>query len=124
VTPLAAGEELATALRTVPDLRVTVGLGQPLIPPVAVVGPPVLSWTGGFCGGEPISSVWTIYLISSLTDFATAQLMHYVMPVATAIEENTDAVVRTATPGIYPSGDQGDLPAYLIEVEMELSDGP
>lgn len=113
----AVGEQIAEALRTVPDLRVVVGLGRPIAPPVAVVGPPRLEWGPGFCEA-PTAARWLVYLVVPLSEFATGQLMELVGPVVTALNGYTEGVVTTATPGIYPgSGERADLPAYEIALE-------
>lgn len=111
---------IARALEGVSGLRVVTGLGQALIPPVAVVGPPTLTWEG-YGREHPTSGAWPVYLVASLTEFATATLLDLIDIVALAIDKETAGIVRSATPSLYPSGDQGDLPCYLIEVEMELS---
>lgn len=117
----AAGEDLADALRTVPDLRVAVGLGRPVTPPAAVVGFPRLSWAG-FCTSDgPRVGHWVVYLISPLDEFAWSRLLELVGPVAAAVDEHTGGVVTSAAPILYPASGQGDLPCYEIQIEMELS---
>jgi hypothetical protein len=119
MTPLEAGRDLALALLTVPGLRVSIGLGPAVVPPAVIVGAPTLVWEGS-CGG-PTSGSWPLYLVASLTEFSVDRLLSLIGPCVEAIEQETSAVVRNATPGIYPAGQQGDLPCYLIETEMGLS---
>lgn len=116
----AAGEQIADALRTVPDLRVAVGLGRPVTPPAAVVGFPRLDWSG-YCAGAPTRGHWVVYLISPLDEYAWSRLLELVGPVAAAVDGHTGGVVTSAAPILYPASGQGDLPCYEIQIEMELS---
>lgn len=102
------------------DLRVLSGLGRVVIPPAVVVGPPLLTWEG-VCEG-PTSARWSVYVVTSMTEFATDQLLALVPVVGQAIERESRAVVNTATPGIYPAAQSGELPAYVLDVEMELTE--
>lgn len=121
MTPRQACDQLVAALGTVAGLRVVAGLGMSLIPPVVIVDAPTLTWDG-YCGGGPSRATWTLFLLSDLTTFAAVELLSLIGTVATAIEKETSATVTTAVPGVYPGGDQGDFPSYLITAEMELTD--
>lgn len=117
---IAAGEALADALRTIPELRVDVGHGRPVVPPAAVVSPPTLTWEGYCRDGQPHSATWQVSLVAVHSEYATNQLLEWVPAVATAIEEHTGAVVTTAVPGVHTGAAGADLPAYQLTVEMEL----
>lgn len=112
-----AGERIAAALRTVPDLRVSLGPPAGLSPPAAVVWYPRLEWTG-FCPGGPARGQWAVYLVVNLSEYAPGQLLGLIGSVTAAIDTVDGAVVTRATPGVYPAANQ---PAYEIEIEMELS---
>lgn len=116
---MAAGERIADALRRVPDLRVSVGLGRPVSPPVAVVGPPELEFEG--LEPSPTRGSWPVYLVVALSEFATGQLLDLIGPVAAAINEHSGGVVTKAEPGVYPGSAQAELPAYMLTVEAVLS---
>jgi hypothetical protein len=89
-------------------------------PPAVVVGPPTLSWdgVGSIVTGQPTTAQWSVYLVVAQNQYAIDVLLSLVTQITAAIEQFTSAVVLGARPGIYPSP-QGNLPAYVITVQME-----
>lgn len=114
-----AGRVIASALETIPDLRVFVGIGQQITPPAAIVGPPKLTWSGYSQSGQPRTGIWSVYLTVPFNPAALDTLLGLIGTVTGAIENSTPAVVLSANPGVYPSLG-GALPAYQIMVEMDL----
>lgn len=114
----AAADQLRAALRTVPKLRVYDDLGAVLDPPAAVVGPPEL--TTETYGSAFVGAVFVVGLCVPADEHAMPRLYQLAPLVATAIHDESDGVVRRATPGTWPAGGAVALPAYLIEVEYPI----
>lgn len=111
-------QALAAALRTVPKLRVYTDPGAVIDPPGVLVGPPRLTW-GGYVG-DPTDALFVVTLAVPADDRALERLWDLVPQVAEAIDTVPDAVVRSAEPGMWTTGNGTDLPCYLINVECSL----
>jgi hypothetical protein len=116
VLPILAA--LAEALRAVEGLRVYEDLGAAVDPPGAVLGPP----TFAFDAYAPVATGATVPLSIAVAadEWALPRLVELLPAVVAAVDSVPDAVVRTATPGVLPAGN-GELPAYLLEIEVPLS---
>jgi hypothetical protein len=112
-----AAEELATALRSVPELRVYTDPGASVDPPAALVGPPQLTW-GAYDVG-PTAARFVVIVLVTADERAMVRLWDLVPQAAAAIEEVDDAVVRQANPGTFTTGGT-ELPCYEIQVEVSL----
>jgi hypothetical protein len=111
-----AAMALETALKTLPGFRLY-RLGENIDPPGIVVGPPKLDWTS-FCG-DPTEATFSVFLIEAMDDRSLERLWEHVAPVSVAVDSVQDAVVRSATPGIYEAG-ATKLPCYVLSVEVSL----
>lgn len=111
--------ELAEALRTVtlPGFRVYPDVGPGVSPPGAVVGAPTFRWETG--SAAPTSARWPVWLVVTAGDRAAQHLWELLPPVTEALDGVLDAAVVEASPGTYPTSG-GDLPAYIIEIEVNL----
>lgn len=115
VTPItAARADLAEALGTVEGLRVHTDPGKTADPPCVFVSLPDLRWTA-FCA-TPTHATFDVAVVVALDDRAVIRLQELVIVVSAAIDAVPAAVVTTARVGSW--NDQ--LPAYNLEVEMEL----
>jgi hypothetical protein len=110
-------DAIVVALRTVPNLRVSLDAGGAVSPPQAVVGPPRLVWEG-YCDG-PTSGTFRVALVVANTDHAMERLWDLLPAVAEAIDSVPAAAVTRADPGSFTSGG-ADLPAYDLTIEVSL----
>ncbi|PWW50263.1 hypothetical protein [Actinokineospora spheciospongiae] len=111
-----AAEELAAALRQVPGVRVYTEAGAVPDPPAVLIGPPRLRWETQAPDLAPTSATFPVWLVVTLDDRALYRLWDLVPAVALALDEHAAATVVEATPDVY----HGDLPAYLLTVEVGL----
>lgn len=86
-------------------------------PPALLFGPPSFRW--GRLGGVPDEMTLRVALVVAANDRASGRLLVLLPQAVAAIETAPGAVVRSAAPGSV-SVDAGELPAYLIDVEMGL----
>lgn len=107
---------LEAALKGVGGLRYF-PLGANVDPPGLVLGPPMLERRANCF--EWTDATFSVFIVVGMDDRALERLQQFVTPVADALDAITDAVVRTATPGVYNSGSQ-DLPCYTLNVEVSL----
>lgn len=114
-----AAAELTAALKTVDGLRVITDGTAQLDPPCALLGPPQLDWTG-YNNSAPSQATFVVLIAVPADDRATERLWDLVVTVAAAIESEVDAVVRQAFPISVSAGQNADLPAYQLSVEMSL----
>lgn len=103
------------AAKTVEGIR-TYALGADLTPPAVVVGPPRLEPLAS-CPG-PATAVFPVEVVVALGDRSLEQLWDLVPAVWAAIEESTDGVVTTASPGTYTASTE--LPCYELTVEFPI----
>lgn len=110
---------LCDALDTVGGLRVLRRPGALGNPPVAYVPPPELTWDGYVT--EPTEAVFEVVLAVAADDRAIENLFRFLPLVTAAIEdaEQVDAVVKTATPGVWRTGNT-ELPCYFIRTEVAV----
>lgn len=113
----AAAEALEFALKTAVNLRVHRDLGANVDPPALVLGPPALTWEGVCL--EPTEARFLVYVVVRADEYALERLWALVPQVSEALDGVTDAAVRRADPGSYPSAGV-DLPAYSIQVDYAL----
>lgn len=111
-----AAAEIEAALKTVPDMRVF-SLGDTVQPLGAVVSLPLLAWEA--YGRGATTATFTVFLLVDFNDRAVGRLMALVESVADAIESYEDAVVRSASPGVYEDAST-QLPCYSYTVEVSL----
>lgn len=94
-------------------------VGEQVTPPAVIVGVPPFEPLG-MCSG-PASAVFPLYVVVDLNDRSLERLWELVPAVWSAVEDNTDGVVRRADPGTYVAGAGADLPCYELAVEYPLS---
>ena len=112
-----AADDLTAALNTIDSYRgYALGDGQ-IAPPAWVIGPPLLEFESPF--PEPTQATFTVFVVFAMDERAPERMYRAVAPFVEAIDGVTDAVVRTALPGVYGAGAQ-DLPCYSISVEVSL----
>lgn len=110
-------EALRAALKHVSGVRGCV-LGERVIdPPATILAPPRLEWS--LHGQVPTEATFEVALVVAMGDRTTTQLLTLLPRVIAAIDAVPDAVVRSATAGIYPAAPK-DLPAYLISVDFAV----
>jgi hypothetical protein len=109
-----ARTRLVESLRTVPDLRVYDEPSARIGPPAAVVSLPDLRWQN-VCA-EPTVAVFEVAVVAALNERAIDVLSGLVLQVTAAVDAVASAAVLQARAGTW--NDQ--LPAYLVEIEMEL----
>lgn len=112
-------EDLAEALRGIEGMQADTELGASLYPPACGFGPARFVWRLGT--SEPTDATMVIGLVVSDNKGPRVydDMIEWLPRVAEAIESLPDAVIRSASPGTWPSGG-ADLPAYLFEVEVAL----
>lgn len=108
---------LTAAIETVEELRVF-PLGAEVTPPAAAIDAPPL--TGATHCPGPTTATFSVFVAVQLDDRALEALYDLVPAVWLAIENETDAVVTRAEPGVYSSGGAAALPAYQLTVEYPL----
>lgn len=113
----AKAEELETAAKTVPNVRFYRDLGATVDPPALVIGPPRLQWES-YCV-DPTSATFIVIVMVAMNERAQEALWDLVPLVAAAMSDVEDAVVTTASPGVFNAGGT-DLPSYEITVEVSL----
>lgn len=110
-------DELTAALRTIAGYRgYALGDGQ-IAAPAWVIGPPQLEFESP-CP-EPTQATFLVFVVVALDERAPERLYRAVAPFVEAIDGVTNAVVRSALPGVYSAGNQ-DLPCYSVSVEFGL----
>lgn len=118
-----AAEALETALKAVEGIRVYRDPGATIDSPAAIVGPPALGWRG-FCGSQPTSARFSIWLTSPADDRTLDRLWDLVPAVAAALEQVDEATLADlelqATPSQFPTSGGVTLPAYEIQVDVSL----
>lgn len=116
---LAASDAVAQALATVPDplgKRVHGEPGEALNAlPALVISPPALTFSGY---GNAVDVTFLVYLVTSASAGAVAELLRWLPDVVTALGES-DAVVLRADPGVYLAG-AVSLPCYEITIDFPL----
>ncbi|GEL17687.1 hypothetical protein [Pseudonocardia asaccharolytica] len=112
-----AAAELASALGTVPGVRVYTDLGAVIDPPGVVLGPPALTW-GGPCA-DPVSARWLVAVVVAADERALPRLWDLAPLVAAAVDTVPDAVVIRADPGVWSTGTT-ELPCYELQIETSL----
>jgi hypothetical protein len=116
----AAAVALEAAVATVDGLRVFRDPGAAVDGPTAILGAPALTWE--VVCREPTSARWTVFVVVPNNERAVEMLWDLVPAVVGAVEEHTAGVVTRADPGSFPPGDEGVLPAYLVQVDIPLSE--
>ena len=86
-------------------------------PPALLFGPPSFTWTT--LGPTPDEITLRVALVVAANDKTSGRLLSLLPLAAEAIETAPGAVVRTASPGTVGT-DSGELPAFLLEVEIAL----
>lgn len=112
-----AATALKNAIDELVELKATTDPTTGIHPPVAVIGPPVLTWGPDFV--EPMSAEFTVMVIVSNRAYDVEKLWDLVQLVAAKVDEVENAVVIRAMPFVFRSG-SSELPAYAVTVEMEL----
>lgn len=108
---------LRDALAGVPGVRAYTDVGAMVDPPAAVLGPPRLTWQGP-CS-DPIDAMFLVYVVVSADARSLERLWDLTLLVAEAIESVSDAVVRSANPGVFNTAGV-DLPCYEISIEVGI----
>lgn len=120
-TVVEARDELKAALTTVADLSVYTVAGANLNVPAAVIGPPDLTWEGGYGVAEPSDATFPIAVVVAQNESAVDVLEQLIVQVTDAIYNNTeDMAVTAANPETYPTGNSTALPCYVINCEVTL----
>jgi hypothetical protein len=115
----AAAVALEAAVATVDGLRVFRDPGAAIDGPVVILGAPALTWE--VVCREPTSARWSCFVVVPANERAVELLWELVPAVAGAVEELTEGVVTRADPASFPAG-AGELPAYLVQVDIPLSE--
>lgn len=116
--PVAAREALAVACESVQGVVVVRRPGVQFAPPAVYFPLPTLSWDG--YEPEPTEAVFEVVLAVAATERAIEQLEELRPLVTAALDESTaDAVVKTAEPGLWRSGNT-ELPCYFIRIEAAI----
>lgn len=114
-TPAQISDALVAVLKTIPGLHAHVMDGRQANPPVAIVGPPSMRWTG-YCG--PASEMTFPVTLVVRKDDKTIERLYDLLPaISVAIDTVEDASVVAATPGTWGSADDG-YPAYTLTIEV------
>lgn len=113
----AAAEALEAALREVADVRVFRDAGANVDPPAVILGAPALTWEGVCL--EPTEARFMVHVVVKANERALETLWELIPLVSEALDGVSDASVRRADPGTYPSGGS-ELPAYAIQVDVAL----
>lgn len=118
-----AAEQLLAAVDTVEGLRVHRDLGANVTPPAALLGAPALGWRS-FCGPQPTSARFVLFIVVDATERALEDLWALVPKVATAVEqEMKSAAVQDGPSAAMPTtwNSAGiELPAYELTIEVDL----
>jgi hypothetical protein len=109
--------ELEAAAKTVEGARFYRDLGTTMDPPALVIGPPRLQWEG--YGGEPTSATFIVIVMVDMNERAQEALWDLVPLVSEAMSGVDDAVVMSATPGVF-NANGTDLPSYEMNLEVAL----
>lgn len=118
LTPLAkAGNHLAWAASTLPNVRVSTSVVAPITPTAIVIGPPRINTIGY---GGFVTAQWNIYLVVAVTQYAVDILLSLATSLMLAIERLTPAVCRSSGPGTYPNPGGGVLPAFVVVTQQEV----
>lgn len=115
---------LQTALGTITGLRVyRAEQAAAVVPPCAVVGPPILVWET-FCTSEPPVATFNVYIVVDDRDRSVEKLLDLV--------ETSKATIETAMGGAaavtgaiwfnFPGPTQ-DLPSYHLTVVVDCPSG-
>ena len=116
-----AAKAIGDALDALPDVRVYREPGESIEGPALAISVPSVEWNGP--GTDPTDATFTVGFIPSIV--RAERLNESMMGMLPAVVEALDSampsrvVVRRANPGTWPNGG-GDLPAYLIEIEVAL----
>lgn len=110
-------DQLIEALKTVDGLRVYQEVGASESPPMAVLGPPSLTWE--VYDTEPTSATFQVAVVVAMNERALERLWEFAPLVAAAVDTVPNAAVIRADPGAFESGG-AKLPAYNITVECSL----
>jgi hypothetical protein len=115
----AKADELYAALKGVaPDrLRLYEDLGATVDPPGVMLGPPRLQWES-YCS-ELTSATFIVIVMAAMDERAMETLWDLVPLVSDAVSAVEDAVVTTASPGVF-NANGTDLPSYELTVECSL----
>lgn len=113
-----AAQDLIDVLKTVDGLRVISDGTAALDPPCALLGPPQLERTS--YGQRWDSATFVVLIAVPANDRATENLWDLVETVASTVESDLDAVVRSAFPVSVANGPDADLPAYQLQTEVSL----
>ncbi len=109
---------LSAALSGVEGVRYHSDSGKTVQPPATLLGPPTFAYET--YTADPSTATVVVALVVKAGDDGDARLLALLPAVTAALHDNTDAIVRSATPGTWRTGGS-DLPAYLIEIEVSLS---
>jgi hypothetical protein len=111
-----AATSLVDALESVEGLR-AYSYGENVDPPAVLISPPTLTW-GAYSGG-PSAATFFVFLVVDVGDRSAETLWEFITPVAEAIESVRGAVVHSADPNVFNSGN-AELPCYSFTVEVSL----
>ena len=92
--------------------------GAPIQCPAVVIGPPELDFDS--YGKGPTNARFLLYAIVDANERAVEILWEFVEEVANIIDSATDAVVLKASPAVFVTAGNIELPCYEIIVEAAL----
>lgn len=108
----------SAALPVDDQFAVVAEVSDSVIPPAAVLAPPVLTWSGP--GLSPTDATWTVAVVVAGGKATTTADLYRVLPsIAETIDFETDFVVKQAEPGSWQSGNT-TLPCFLLTIEVAL----
>lgn len=93
-----------------------VPFGATVQPPVTVVGPPAIRWSG--YGTDATEADFSVFVVVARDDRTIERLLDVLEPIVQAIETIAGATVGDVQPTVYAPA---ELPCYLLPVNVSLS---
>lgn len=113
----AALETASAALPVDYQFSVVPELADAIVPPAAVLAPPLLTWSGP--GLAPTDARWIVPVVVAGSGRSVGDLYRLLPEIAAVIDMETDFVVKQAEPGSWQSGNS-TLPCFLLTIEVAL----